>query len=900
MADGGNGVSSVPGLPLPSASLIGIEPKPPSSGQVSSTNILPTAADTTTATATTTTTTTTTTASSDTISNTIVNARTITTITTEEDGKPRHNSNKSSSRHSSSSSSTNATIDRAAVAHDILPLDVVPPSPALGSKAARDRMRVGTQRKVRAPSVRGRRTQSKSTALSELSSGGDDGENRALIAAAACTSTENLRAKRKEEGVPPPPDATNHQLNFKLLSATLDEQRRLELEQNKKIGASSSSSSLVATTTLEASSEAVAVATLSTTAAAAAAAAAAANSEGPAATEEEEGGGGGGGGGGDYLHNGPLPLIGTPQKPYDGDGGSADAGIEKQVPPPPPEHKSEPTGAEIDKVIQEEATTTTSSTATITPASSERKKKKIMQSLSVSVSNFDDFSLYEQRLLFYARSMEAAAGGGGDWSQGVGGSKAEYEAEKDFESVLTGGGTDRNCTASALPDVPTNCPSRWVRTLNRQETCYLYIHTTTHELRSTRPADYVGAPGENSDSSSGGGGVGAGGVSAAEEARERKRRAREAERKLAASFPSIPLATVVEDVRALYITGVVPLLLVERRADAELVASAFSQDESVGRVIDLRPMSGGTRTKPADCLEAARTGLVSAMKTGAPLLFDLGSRCPPLRDRIWQNAKQKAKLPQSAFEAGDGAASATARAVFIRAKGDGPPKVTPGYCCAVLAQVAPTRHENELGSQLYLEHMGARVVRCNVELPVVGPRGLIQWLDDVQGRGKIPLILDRGINRVVETVLETMKSVVTLNAKGLVVGTRTKPMSEVRESARTKLVAALKHGQMLHIAMKDAAPNFTQKLCDDDTLPLTLFTAAGDALDDQQQAMAERVYREADLESGFAVVRKGFRVVLTSRFAPEDYRAFFKEKLPLDQCVAARFDPEAGAAVGQK
>ncbi len=32
---------------------------------------------------------------------------------------------------------------------------------------------------------------------------------------------------------------------------------------------------------------------------------------------------------------------------------------------------------------------------------------------------------------------------------------------------------------------------RWIRTLNAQDTCYLYIHTTTYQMQGTRPDDFV-------------------------------------------------------------------------------------------------------------------------------------------------------------------------------------------------------------------------------------------------------------------------------------------------------------------------------------------------------------------------------------------------------------------------
>jgi hypothetical protein len=32
---------------------------------------------------------------------------------------------------------------------------------------------------------------------------------------------------------------------------------------------------------------------------------------------------------------------------------------------------------------------------------------------------------------------------------------------------------------------------RWIRTLNGQDTCYLYIHTTTYQMQGNRPDDFV-------------------------------------------------------------------------------------------------------------------------------------------------------------------------------------------------------------------------------------------------------------------------------------------------------------------------------------------------------------------------------------------------------------------------
>jgi len=81
--------------------------------------------------------------------------------------------------------------------------------------------------------------------------------------------------------------------------------------------------------------------------------------------------------------------------------------------------------------------------------------------------------------------------------------------------------------------------------------------------------------------------------------------------------------------------------LAERLTEADAICDAFRKGGAV--VVDLRPLAGKGRRGSTfgEGLEAARAGLVAAMKAGVPLVIDLGQKCPPFAQKIWKNPKHK-------------------------------------------------------------------------------------------------------------------------------------------------------------------------------------------------------------------------------------------------------------------
>lgn len=170
-----------------------------------------------------------------------------------------------------------------------------------------------------------------------------------------------------------------------------------------------------------------------------------------------------------------------------------------------------------------------------------------------------------------------------------------------------------------------------------------------------------------------------------------------------------------------------------------------------------------------------------------------------------------------------------------------------------------------------------------VEVPLTG---LLEAIEKALEQGKTPLIVDSSEDDKVNTYF-SYRSAVLLDGKkmGLDKTLHRKQVRDILEEARAKLVSALKYGQPLVIAMTTSVTDFATTFNDataraehglDDKMyfPIEIFDNAGRSL--LQQSFLDGLFREADLESGFAVSRdpQNFQVLLTTRFQREDFEDY--------------------------
>jgi len=251
----------------------------------------------------------------------------------------------------------------------------------------------------------------------------------------------------------------------------------------------------------------------------------------------------------------------------------------------------------------------------------------------------------ENALLAYCKSANsvpdpALLATDASFAKGVGGTKADHLAEKVMGELLrdTGGlsmvqaggslfeqwliGTSAAAVACAngktAPVASEYGNGTWIRALNQQGSCYLYIHTTTYQMQGTRPVDFVGGEDE--------GPVG----------------------DPFASFPSTHIDTLAADVSKSWGNGKVPLLLCDGDEGYATVKAAFAAAGPTAELC-MKPFVRGvvaTKIKFADHVETARVLSIKMMKAGGTLIVDL-SDCgvPNWKEKICNLEDYKKTFP---------------------------------------------------------------------------------------------------------------------------------------------------------------------------------------------------------------------------------------------------------------
>ncbi|EDQ90621.1 uncharacterized protein MONBRDRAFT_7029 [Monosiga brevicollis MX1] len=459
------------------------------------------------------------------------------------------------------------------------------------------------------------------------------------------------------------------------------------------------------------------------------------------------------------------------------------------------------------------------------------------------LAGFTNAEEYEAALLKHARTQSGAANPG-DYSEAVGGSQAEYEQEKDFENVMTNkeGQQDAGRHAHhtlALPrwgltlhawlarlpmkahagfgnlgpfalrlvDEAERSTGRWLRTLNQQGLCFLYVHTVTHEIRGTKPDDYV----DDDD--------GLAGAPSVAEANQHL-------------LPS-PLPTWVmthHDWRPLLrfakaILQQVIVMLVPAPGDYEALSNDLLEAGHV--VINTRPLAlpfARTRIKVPDALDTARRQLCAALRDGQTVVLDLHDTCPAFRDKIWSNNKFCNQLPPQLLDARD---REFYHSVFDRAKGDGPPSMHEGFRAVVLAQMSEQQARRELQAEVPTTELAYVTLAAQPLQPLCYPT---------------------------HRDVEVLSGLVPLSDATL--------LEKQQRKVRRTLALALRHGKLLVIeAGQDPGWTLTD-LASWCNLPIAFFLGAM-----EPQEAAEQLFEAEDREHGMAVVRAGFGLIFSTNHA---------------------------------
>ena len=205
-----------------------------------------------------------------------------------------------------------------------------------------------------------------------------------------------------------------------------------------------------------------------------------------------------------------------------------------------------------------------------------------------------------------------------------------------------------------------------------------------------------------------------------------------------------------------------------------------------------------------------------------------------------------------------------------------------------VVSVRPSDYEEEEIEEKVVDVQNEEVVDVLNGLPSCPLADLITYIDErtIDPKSKTVLLLDTSAEQNVRTfysykaILEDVSCLAVPFAKSGV------KRGDLIERCRKSLVGAIKTGGtfVLYLgSMTIEHANWKQKLCKKDTFPVETFQLCGRKLLETYlgKKRFEACFREEDLESGQAIARDGFKVVVVSSLSPHEYKEALEESIPL-------------------
>ena len=317
----------------------------------------------------------------------------------------------------------------------------------------------------------------------------------------------------------------------------------------------------------------------------------------------------------------------------------------------------------------------------------------------------------------------------------------------------------------------------WIRTLNMQGSCYLYIHTTTYQMQGTRPDDFVGGDDDGP----------------AEDP--------------FAGFPSTHIDTLSADISKSWTGGKAPLLLADGDEGYAAVKAALAAGGPTAE-LDMKPFVKGviaTKIKFADHVETARQLSVKMMKEGGTLIVDLGDcGSPNWKEKVFDVADYKKVYPNWMLDPNAHKCVDKHGQIFKKEDkkdvgdldwDDALAETIKKYRMVYLSTCGPGNYEKEITlAYLPMGKWEALRVKRGVDTKEIDLKSLVDALDEtVHASGLVPLLSDTSENT--DTFL-AFQSTQVIEMKGLILSKGSIGLDGVREKMRQKLVAAIKNGQV--------------------------------------------------------------------------------------------------------
>lgn len=171
-------------------------------------------------------------------------------------------------------------------------------------------------------------------------------------------------------------------------------------------------------------------------------------------------------------------------------------------------------------------------------------------------------------------------------------------------------------------------------------------------------------------------------------------------------------------------------------------------------------------------------------------------------------------------------------------------------------------------------------------LPVVNVKDMPAEVERViKELKKTPLLIDTSPNQVVRTFYSYNSCLEDISSLIVPFGKSGVKKEDVMERCRQRLVGAMKSGQYFVLYLGGVSiehADLKNKLCKKDTFPKESLVHAGQKLlEPEYEPMYKLIYRQADLESGEAIVRDGFASIVVTTLSAFEYEKQLEDCIPL-------------------
>eukprot|EP00241_Pyramimonas_parkeae_P003638 CAMPEP_0114245380 /NCGR_PEP_ID=MMETSP0058-20121206/11862_1 /TAXON_ID=36894 /ORGANISM="Pyramimonas parkeae, CCMP726" /LENGTH=651 /DNA_ID=CAMNT_0001358423 /DNA_START=170 /DNA_END=2125 /DNA_ORIENTATION=+ len=478
---------------------------------------------------------------------------------------------------------------------------------------------------------------------------------------------------------------------------------------------------------------------------------------------------------------------------------------------------------------------------------------------------------YETELIKYVQGLEEQDAS--DYSLGFSGTKQDTTIESSMGQLMRGGPQEKDSPFAVVPcacqldsegNHARDCKGRWLRCLNKSGTCYLYVHTITHYVSGVKPNGWYDPEEER----------------------------RKAVLLAAGEFPDFP-SCFLENLEArvrevLTKERKTPLLLAgSEELHAEVLAffsQEIGQDKKKqpiprGYIMDTRPMVlGQTRTgvKFEDAVKACKKCLSSSVRNATFAVVDIANQPPNFQDKICSLSQYRDMFPISVF---DPKARGWRKDMLQFA-----PK-TEEDAVLVLSSCNPADYEACLREPMDPDPWStlSPIQIQTTPVAITDIKDLLDTAVETIASKRLPIIIDNTNNKGTVDMFWNYQRTFTIDVqqalfdmKGQTPAQDPESHSKVLQSWRRQLVGAMRQGYFLVIKMGET--NLDMKdFCQDSLFPYCVFRAGSV----EEEEVRDRLYIEEEMESGIAILRQGFGVVITTSQPLETFKRHLKSSIPL-------------------